>query len=295
MPVVRPTTAISFKNILFLTDLGPASSGALAYSLAFARHFKASLYPAHVMDTVLTTSGAVLSEAAIKDLEEQKQRQLSRLVEYNGIRFQPLISRCDFEAAMSHWIAEYGIDLIVIGTHGRRSVQRFLLGSTSEVVLHNAPCPVLTIGPHVDVPRLFNLSLDKILFATGLGNQSRRPLAYALSLARAAHARLTLLHVLPEESRDYHDRTRILRFTMDGLQTLLPPDAADWCKPELAVDAGKTGERIVAHAQIEKPDLIVMGLPRDADFGTNGDSGVNYRVVSSAPCPVLSVPEVLKD
>ena len=295
MPVLRPTTAISFKNILFLTDLGPASAGALAYSLAFARHFRANLYPAHVMDTVFTTSGAVPSEAAIKDLEEQKQRQLSRLVEYNGIRFQPLISRCDFEAAMSHWIAEYGIDLVVIGTHGRRSVQRFLLGSTSEVVLHNAPCPVLTIGPHVDVPRLFNLALDKILFATGLGTQSQQALAYALSLAREAHARLTLLHVLPEEARDYQDRTRVLRFTMDRLQTLLPPDAADWCKPELAVDAGKAGERIVAHAQNEKPDLIVTGLPRDADFGTNGDSGVNYLVVSAAPCPVLSVPEVFKD
>ena len=54
MPLVRPGTAISFKNILFLTDFGQASTGALAYSLAFARHFKAHLYPAHVLDTVLT-------------------------------------------------------------------------------------------------------------------------------------------------------------------------------------------------------------------------------------------------
>ena len=45
MPLVRPGTAISFKNILFLTDFGQASAGALAYSLAFARHFKARFFP----------------------------------------------------------------------------------------------------------------------------------------------------------------------------------------------------------------------------------------------------------
>jgi nucleotide-binding universal stress UspA family protein len=296
MAPARPRTSISFKNILLLTDFGPASAGALAYALAFARHFKARLYPAHVMNKVLADSGAAQNEAAIREMEEQKERQLSRLVEYNGVGFQPLLSRCDFETAVSHWIAKHGIDLIVIGTHGRKSAQQFLLGSTSETVLDNALCPVLTIGPQVDVPRLFNLTLDKLLFATGLGRQSQRALAYALALARERHARLTLLHVLPEESRSYHDRTRVLRFTMDELQQLLPPDADDWCKPELAVDAGNPGERIVLHAQSEKPDLIVMGLPRQDPLSVTGSPPcVNHRVVSSAPCPVLSVPEELKE
>ena len=58
MPLVRPGTAISFKNILFLTDLGQASTGALAYALAFARHFKAHFYPAHVMEQIGTAAGA---------------------------------------------------------------------------------------------------------------------------------------------------------------------------------------------------------------------------------------------
>src|SRR5438309_5405057 len=83
MPLARPGTAVSFKNILFLTDFGQASTGALAYSLAFARHFKSRLYPAHVLDTVL--ADAATTGEAIKELEVQKYRQLSRLPEYNGI------------------------------------------------------------------------------------------------------------------------------------------------------------------------------------------------------------------
>src|SRR5690348_15863936 len=103
MTTVRTGTADAVNNILFLTDFSQASAGALAYSLAFARHLKARLFPAHVMGPVLPESGAVPSEAAVRGEEEQEQRQLSCLVEYNGISFQPLLSRCDFEVAMSHW------------------------------------------------------------------------------------------------------------------------------------------------------------------------------------------------
>lgn len=294
MPTVRPATAASFKNILFLTDCSQASAGALAYSLAFARHFKARLFPAHVMDPVLPESGTVPGEKEIKDEEEQKQRQLSRMVEYNGISFQPLLSRCEFEVAMAHWISEHGIDLIVVGTHGRNVVQRFLLGSTSEVVLHNATCPVLTIGPRVETPRIFSLALDNILFAAELAARSKPAIEYALALAAERQAQLRLLHVLPEDSRNYPDRTHVLRFAMDEMQRLLPANASSCCKVELAVDAGDPAERIVQHARDEKADLIVMGLAGNSDFSNKGSSGVTYRVIGAAPCPVLSVPAAIQ-
>jgi len=294
MPTARTATAASFKNILFFTDFSPASAGALAYSLAFARHFKARIFPAHVMDPVLPGSGAVPSERAVKDQEEHKQRQLSRMVEYNGISFQPLLSRCDFEAAMAHWTSEHGIDLVVIGTHGRKAVQRFLLGSTSEVVLQNATCPVLTIGPRVNVPRIFSLTLDNILFAAALAAQSRHAIEYALALAAERNAQLTLLHVLPEESRNYPDRTRLLRFALDEMQRLLPANASSCCKAGLAVDAGYPAERIAQHARDERADLIVLGLAGNSDFNSKGSSGVTHKVIGAAPCPVLSVPAAMQ-
>src|SRR6478672_4021685 len=295
MPLIRPGAAIAFKNILFLTDFGPASTGALAYSLAFARYFKAQLYPAHVMDTESIAPGAIANGTALRDMEEQKRRQLSRLVEFNGIKFQPLLSRCDFEVAMSHWISEHNIDLVVAGTHGYRGVARFLLGSTSEVVLHNAPCPVLTIGPNVEAPRLFSLALGTILFATDLSRQSQHVLGYALSLAREQCARLMLLHVLPEESRDHPDRSGVLNFALKEMAGMLPAQTERWCKPEFAVDAGSTAEQIVMHAQSEHADLIVMGRARREDFSLLGGPGVTQKVICAAPCPVLSVPEAWKD
>jgi nucleotide-binding universal stress UspA family protein len=192
---------------------------------------------------------------------------------------------------MSHWISQLGIDLVVAGTHGRRGVQRLLLGSTSEMVLHNAPCPVLTVGPNVEVPRLFTLNLENILFATDLGEQAQPVLGYALSLAREKCARLMLLHVLPEESRDYTDRLGVLSFVLNEAERLLPSQANKWCKPEFAVDAGPTAERIVSHAQDEQADLIVMGRGHTESFSLKGSPGVTHKVIGAAPCPVLSVPE----
>jgi nucleotide-binding universal stress UspA family protein len=293
MQLVRTNTGISFKNILFLTDFSEASSRALGHALAVARHFQARLYPAYVVEPTAAQFG---NTESIQELEIRKRQQLARQVEYNGIGFQPLISRCDFESAIPHWIAEYGIDLIVMGTHGRRGMQRFLLGSTSEWVVRNALCPVLTVGPYIRTPRLFSLSIDNILCATALDRRSSDEfLNYALCLAQERRARLILLHVLPEESREYRDRSRILRFTLEQLQNLLPADASDLCRPELAVDAGDPAERILFHAQNEEPDLIVMGLPRKKDHNGGMGTGVTYRVISSAPCAVLTIPEAQRE
>jgi nucleotide-binding universal stress UspA family protein len=86
----------------------------------------------------------------------------------------------------------------------------------------------------------------------------------------------------------------VLRFAMDEMQRLLPANASSCCKVELAVDAGDPAERIVHHARDEKADLIVMGLAGNSDFSNKGSSGVTYRVIGAAPCPVLSVPAAIQ-
>ncbi|HET9836966.1 MAG TPA: universal stress protein [Candidatus Angelobacter sp.] len=290
MQVLRESSAVSFKSILFLTDFSGASTRALSYALAFARHFQARLYPAHVLDEVLPTSGLAGAEPSVQGLEERARQQLLRQVEYNGIQFQPLLTRCELEVAVPHWVAEHGIDLIIMGTHGRRGLNKFLLGSTSDWVVRNALCPILTVGPQLKVPRQFNLAIDSVFYPAELTGNPGASLKYALSLAEERSARLLLLHMLPEEARNYRDRNRMLRFALDQLQKLLPPDANDRCRPELAVDEGATAERILAHARNERPDLIVMGLRQQDAGGLNLESGVVYQVIASAPCPVLTVP-----
>jgi nucleotide-binding universal stress UspA family protein len=295
MQNIPSATLASFKNILLLTDFRPSSTKALIYSLALARHFRARLYPAHLLETVFPTLADVGDDKARRFLEEKTKWQLLRLAECHGIGFEPLFSWCEFESAVPSWIAKYGIDLIVVGTHWRSRLQQSLLGSTAEFAVQSALCPVLSIGPHVDVPRQFELAVDKILFPTDLGPQSGAAAAWALALASQRNARLTLLHVLPEESRQYRDRTGVLRFVMEELQKYLPQDGGTLCKPELAVDSGEAAEQILRFARDEQSDLVVMGLPRVAKSACQMRAGVTYRVISSAVCPVLTIRDEVSD
>jgi nucleotide-binding universal stress UspA family protein len=93
-------------------------------------------------------------------------------------------------------IQEKKIDLIVMGTRGRSGVGKFLLGSSAEEVFRQAPCPVLTVGPHS--PAKAPHEFTRIVFATDFSPESVAALPYAVSLAQECQAHLTLLHVVAE-------------------------------------------------------------------------------------------------
>ena len=79
------------------------------------------------------------------------------------------------------------------------------------------------------------------------------------------------------------------------LETLLPEDAKQWCKPELVVEVGDTVKELLGFAETERPDMIVLGLPAGKKFNGGFRSSVTYNVIAGAPCPVLTVRDVLKN
>jgi nucleotide-binding universal stress UspA family protein len=287
MQVLETATQISFKNILFLTDFTEASEAALAYALGFTRHYGAQLYPAHACDPV------ILAETPSADIINQivsgSRQQLEKFAKDNKINGAPLFAEGSVEAALPKWIQEHGIDLVVAGTHGKRGLQRFLLGSTAELIFRNAPCPVLTVGPHVNFRPYNGFTASNILFPTDLGKHAAFASTYAFSFAREAHAHITLMHVVPLEPEFQHDRAAVVAGAVRKLETLVPSDASTWCEPEFNVEIGDPSIEVLSRANTDRPDLIVLGLPYNKEFSAHLRTGVTYKLVSSAPCPVLTV------
>ena len=94
MKTLECSTAISFKNILFLTDFSPASETAFTYAVAFARHFGARVYPAHaVVPPFLTEAEAPVAIELLKQTEEDRRIQLNNLFKGTGVPYQSLISQ----------------------------------------------------------------------------------------------------------------------------------------------------------------------------------------------------------
>ena len=146
---------IALKSILVATDFGEAADAALNYGRALARAFGATLHVLHVDDDVsLDTIGSerYIGSPPIglrSDIEEAARKRLEALVLDNGqgpITTRPAVvmSIAPAQAIVQYAQAE-NIDLIVMGTHGRRGVSHLLIGSVAEQVVRTAPCPVLTV------------------------------------------------------------------------------------------------------------------------------------------------------
>ena len=174
------------------------------------------------------------------------------------------------------------IDLMVLGTHGRSGFGKAVFGSVAEKLFrHTRRSPVLTIGPHVSTEPRGVDELHAILFSTDFSQETKAALAYALSLAREHRARLYLLHVAEQKSK--WDR----EFLEKQLRAMIPEDAGLACEPKALVETGAPAQAILDVAKELAVDLIVIGPKHHS--GMPGTMATAYRVVTQAPCPVLTV------
>ncbi len=290
LPVVNK---ISFKNILFLTDFTEASRGAMAYALGFANHFGAQVYPAHACDPIILTETA--APDILDEVEENSRRSLNELAKENNFNGTPLLVRGPVAVAVPSWIAQHGIDLIVMGTHGRHGLKHLFMGSVAEEILRKATCPVLTVGPHVTIRPSHDFKAENILFPTDLGAHAEFATQYALSVAQESRAQITFMHVVSVQEAFQRDRTNLVADTYKKLGTLVPAEAKQWCKPEMVVEVGDTVKELLAFAESERPDMIVLGLPAGKKFNGGFHSSVTYNLIAGAPCPVLTVRDVVSN
>jgi nucleotide-binding universal stress UspA family protein len=142
---------ITLKNILVATDFSEPSRAATDYGQDLARSYGATLHVMHVIEE-MRAYGPELGfalPAIEQNIEAAVQRDLESMVTPRGDSFRTVVTRAP---NVSHAITEYAkanaIDLIVVGTHGRGAVSRFLMGSVAERVVRTAPCPVLTVHAH---------------------------------------------------------------------------------------------------------------------------------------------------
>lgn len=287
MQALQTTTSITFKNILFLTDFTDASEGAKAYSIALANHHGAQLFPAHAFNPIILTENSV--PQLIDEAEANIRTSLTKLANSTGLKGKGLLSVSSIEDALPRWIHENNIDLVVTGTHGRKGIDRFLLGSTAELVFRTAACPVLTVGPHVVFDEKKPFSASNILVPVNFGVGTQAAVEYALSLAQETRAKLTFMHVVSLDQAFQNDRATLVRSAENRLNQLIPPDADLWSKPETIVEVGDPKAEMLGYISKLEPDLVIVGLPASQHFSTHLQAGVSYSIVSSARCPVLTV------
>jgi nucleotide-binding universal stress UspA family protein len=193
-------------------------------------------------------------------------------------------------------------DLIVLGTHGRRGVDRLRFGSVAERVMHRAACPTLVVpnstGEAAD--RLVT-PFDRILCAVDFSPASLAAFEHAAGMVRRGASTLRLLHVVRPAtptmprfawefaSADYSQA--LAKSASSRLRSLLGAHPDVYRTAQIQVVAGFVEEAIRRVAADMKADVLVIGVRR-AGIVRRLVGSVTARVLRTIALPVLALPEM---
>jgi nucleotide-binding universal stress UspA family protein len=289
---------VRFRKLLCPVDFFKPSKRAFDYAIKFAGSYEAAVHALHVVAPVIPAAyGAPFSvQDLTADLEKEAKRLLQKLqaeAATSGVKVTTEVRLGDIDLEIRRSIDTQKADLVVMGTHGRRGFERFVMGSVTERMLRHCPVPLITVGPGrkgIAVPP----SIRRILVTTDFSEGTHDAVAYALSIAQECQARVTLLHVVHDLAADirgkYHEP--LLRGIETELKNLVPEEVLDWCEVETRIEAGVPHEFIPKFLHSEKFDLLVMNIhgKNMLDRALLGSTAERTVRAAAETCPVLLIP-----
>jgi len=143
---------MEIKSILFPTDFSEGSAQALQYAVDMSKRYGAKLHVVHIIYDITKATGwyvpHVSTDKMYQEIQEGAKKELDRfavkeLAEVKDVE-RTVITGVPHEEVIN-FAKKHKIDLIIMGTHGRKGIDRILFGSTAAQIVRFAPCPVLTV------------------------------------------------------------------------------------------------------------------------------------------------------
>jgi nucleotide-binding universal stress UspA family protein len=218
-----------------------------------------------------------------------------------GVTVTPVeIQGDDVAEEVLQYAEDEGVDLIVLGTHGHRSLRHPALGGLTGELVRRAPCPVLAV-PRRAAAGATAPVLSRILVPVDFSPQAMRAVVEGKSLAERYHAELALLFVVEEHTVPVFSDTGLPAFTV----LAVPPEMAGQAQvaleqvyreasgPEVPasfhVRTGHPAREIRRFVDQEEVDLVVMSTRGVSGLKAFALGSVTERTVRDAPCAVLTV------
>jgi nucleotide-binding universal stress UspA family protein len=291
---------IPIHNILVPVDFKEPSKKALQSALALSRRFGSNVLIAHIVADPAITTGAFPTEshALAFALYEAAKKDVLNLIpgaDELAQKVETIVKIGDIDAELLHIVREKSIDLVIMGTHGRRNPARWFIGSVTERMLRQLPVPVLTIS-HVEPEAV---AMQHILYAADLRDESVRGFRQAAELAKATGGKLTVIHVV--EHLEYvwagalngymrAQSAELVKMTRKHLEEFVNREKPADLEVDWLVAEGHPYEEILRTADERHCDVIVMNLQGKNLVDRAFLGSTAERVVRLSHIPVLSIP-----
>jgi nucleotide-binding universal stress UspA family protein len=295
-PGVKGVAMLPLAKILLPVDFSARSVGAVHCAQRLAERFSSEIILLHVLAPIEyrlgdTEMGGVMLgdlyraqiEGLTAELDEFQRAELA------GGTVRRLVLEGDPAGRIVEFAHEEKVNLIMMPTHGHGPFRRFLLGSITAKVLHDAACPVWT-GVHIAEAATHPVELHRVLCAVDLGPQSERALKWADWLSREFEARLTLVHVTPAcaQTPNHTDDAWRAKLRATAEQTIAALQARVGSQAEVRLEAGDSAKAIcAAAAQLRAGALVIARGSAAGGFGRLRSNA--YAILRQSPCPVVSV------
>jgi nucleotide-binding universal stress UspA family protein len=294
---------MNIKKILFPTDFSRCAEQALVHAVFLSEKYNSEIHVLHVVTLYEDQPKVISSEISetkemIKKLEDTAEKQLNKVTGTYDIKIITSTKRGISAApAILEYSLDNDIDLIVMGTSGRRGIGHLLLGSVAEEVVRLSACPVLTVRG-TEKPKSIE-SVNNILVPVDFSEHSKNALAYAAKFAECYDAKLQVLHIIEDTMHPAFSlvgKTSIFDL-IPGIEEdcwrraekMLEDSVPAEIKSEVFIKGGRAANEIINFAKDNSTDLIIIA--------THGLTGLEHmllgsvteKVVRMAHCPVLTV------
>ena len=287
---------LSLESVLLPVNFSDRCGASAQYARYLADTAKTRIVLLHVLEDVPYEFASMeFSGVALHDLVVERKKQAENQLRdfatkyFSGMNLEVTLLEGDPATRIVEKAHEMNASIILMPTHGYGRFRRFILGSTTAKVLHDADVPVWT-GVHME-EALEQREINHILCAIDLGDASERVAAWATDAAQKVGAKLTVIHVVPHLERipgEYFERdweVEVKQLVTADLEKLFAGKPGD---PTLMVEGGDPVDAICGAARDKAADLMVIG--RGTASGIFGRMRAHaYEIIRESPCPVVSV------
>lgn len=286
-------------RVLFPTDGSDGATTVLEYVLDFVELHGSTLHLLNVADTAHDSVTRIGRD--VVDVLEREGRQIladeAERAEERRVSTVTDVLQGSVPETITEYAEQNNIDLIVMPTHGRTGLERFLLGSVTERVIRESTVPVLTIRPHDGPAPALSIPYRRVLVPTDGSAGADSALEVGVDLAAAATATVHILSVV-ETTRLGIDLYSTLHADEHEAQANEDVAAATAFAEEASVESvvGAIEQGASVHRAIRsyiddhEIDLVVMGTHGRADGKRHLLGSTTEKLVRTSPVPLVAVP-----
>lgn len=278
-------------KIVVATDLTDTDY-LVPHAIAQARASGASLILVHAVlpsESMPVESGAVPYYDPLRMDRDARLllENVAREVRQQGIECATAVRHGFAPDIIAEIVRNANASRLIVGTHGRRGLKKFVLGSVARQLLDLVDVPVCTIGPRAH--QLPATPPGTILHPVSLAGLHETSADLSLKLARQFGARVVLLHVVSPSAATAHDAGKAVSVATEELNRLIPAEARAFTQPMVRIALNNVVSEVLSVAQDIQAGLIVLGVHAPAHSWLPGTEPAAYKILVSAACPVVSL------